>query len=96
MSPGFGMTPVERHAMKLRVSPGPPPPRDGLSATLVVRDTDGLDCEGAKYPLLALRGMDCDLWVTHRDAGSFHLVEGSRTTRAGEVLSARFRAGEES
>jgi hypothetical protein len=88
------MTPLQHHMSKVGAGPGPPPPRGGWRRTLVVRDTGGLDCEAAKYPLLALRGMDVNLWVTHAEANSFHLVWGGRTTRAGEILSARFRAGE--
>lgn len=88
------MSPVQRHMMNLG-GVGPPPPRNDHRVTLVVRDADGLDCEAARYPLLALSKMDVNLWVTHAEAGSFHLVRGGRTTRAAQILSARFRAGEE-
>jgi hypothetical protein len=56
MSLGFGRTtPVQRHMLQAGMSPGPPPPRDGHRATLVVRDADSLDCETTKYPLLGVR-----------------------------------------
>ena len=94
MSFGFYMTPLQRQMMNSG-GVGPPPPRDGWRRTLVVRDAGGIDCEGAKYPLLALRGMDVNLWVTHAELGSFHLVAGGRVTRVGQILSARFHRGEE-
>jgi hypothetical protein len=86
---GFGrMTPAELNMLN-HGGVGPPPPRTGHRVTLVVWDTEGLDCEGAKYPLRALRGMDVNLWVTHAGAGSFHLVKGGRTTRVGGQGEAR-------
>jgi phosphotransferase system HPr-like phosphotransfer protein len=91
---GFGMTPVERQLL-LHGGAGRRVPRGAERITVVVRDPEGIDCEGAKYPLLALRGMSVDLWVTHHEVGSFHLVEGGETTKVGGILSARFRRGAE-
>jgi hypothetical protein len=50
------MTPVQRHLL-FHGGAGSPVPRDAEQTTLTVRDEKGLDCESAKYPLLALRSL---------------------------------------
>ncbi len=87
-------TPLERHLSKRGVSPGAPVPWWGLRLRVVVLDAGGIDCEGAKYPLLALRGMDASVWVTHQEAGTLQLTDSGDDTR-GLCAALRFRQGEE-
>jgi hypothetical protein len=91
----FTPTPIEKKLRERGMSPGARPPAKGLRLRAVVRDAGGLGCEGAKYALLALRGMDASVWVTHHEAGSLQLTERGRDLRASAILSARFRQGEE-
>jgi hypothetical protein len=92
---GFGRTPIERVLLKWGVIPGPPPPRHGsVQLRVQVRDANGLDCEGAKYPLLALRGMAASVWVTHETQGYLQLTDNGKDTR-GLNIAPRFHKGDE-
>ncbi len=85
-------TDVERYIGR---DAGPPPPVDGLKATVILRGSDGKSCETAKYLILALRKMDASVWISHRRGGSLQLTDRGRDTRGKQRLWARFHQGQE-
>ncbi len=88
-------SPVQRHlrAIGMQAS-GPPPVPPARRISIVVRDADGLGCDGGECALAAVRGLAASVWVTH-ESGSYQVTQDGRDTRLAGTLAARYHRGEE-
>jgi phosphotransferase system HPr-like phosphotransfer protein len=87
-------TPADRQLARGGILWQQKPPRGASSVRLTVRDTGGIDCDGALYIFAAWRDLEASVWVTHETAGTLHLIDQGSITKGADLVSLKLREDE--